>query len=367
VFAHALEGPRTLRIAPNGDIFLAETSAGSVKVLRPAADDSHPETVTTFAQGLVGPFGLQFYPSGDSPQWLYVGENNRVVRYAYKVGDTQAAGVPEVVVAQLAPTTGGHSTRDLAFSPDGKRMFISVGSESNIGAGMAKKTLAEARAWDAEHGLGAAWDSETNRADVLVFEVGSDQPGRIFATGLRNCVGLSVEPKTGDLWCTTNERDLLGDDLVPDYSTRVREGGFYGWPWYYMGKYEDPRLAGERPDLAGRATVPDVPYQAHSAALGLVFYSATAGRSIFPQQYLGDGFALLHGSWNRASRTGHKIVRVRMHAGVPTGEYEDFLTGFIVDDGHAWGRPVGAAVARDGSLLVSDDGANVVYRISYSR
>jgi glucose/arabinose dehydrogenase len=232
---------------------------------------------------------------------------------------------------------------------------------------MPKKTLDEAKAWDAEHGLGATWGAETNRADVLVFEVGSGKPGKIFATGIRNCVGLTVQPLTGDLWCTTNERDLLGDDLVPDYSTRVKEGGFYGWPWYYMGKYEDPRLKGDRPDLAGKAIVPDVPYQAHSAALNLVFYTATSGSSAFPQRYRGDGFAVLHGSWNRAFRTGHKVVRVRMKNGVPTGEYEDFLVGFIVDDSQVWGRPVGAAVAGDGSLLISDDGANLVYRISYAR
>jgi len=365
VFASSLNGPRTMRVAPNGDIFVTETQNGRVKVMRPTANGSKAQTVTTFAQGLVGPFGIQFYPSGPQPQWLYVAENNRVVRYAYKAGDTKASGVPEVVVAELAPNgRGGHSTRDIAFSPDGKRMFISVGSASNVAEDMPKKTRAEAQAWDAEHGIGAAWGTETNRADVLVFEVGSKKPGRIFATGIRNCVGLTIEPNTGALWCTTNERDLLGDDLAPDYSTRVQEGGFYGWPWYYMGKYEDPRLKGDRPDLAGKAIVPDVLYQAHSAALNLVFYTATSGRCAFPKEYVGDGFAVLHGSWNRAFRTGHKVVRVRMKNGVPTGEYDDFLVGFIVDDKQVWGRPVGAAVASDGSLLISDDAANLIYRIS---
>ncbi len=368
VFASGLQGPRTLRVAPNGDVFVAETAAGRVKVLRPSADGSTAQTVTVFAQGLIGPFGIQFYPSGERPQWLYVAENNRVVRYAYQVGDTQATGVPEVVVAQLAPQGhGGHSTRDIAFSPDGKRMFISVGSGSNVAEHMAKKTVAEAQAWEAVHGLGATWDTEENRADVLVFNVGTDQPGKVFASGIRNCVGLTIEPITGDLWCTTNERDLLGDDLVPDYSTRVKEGGYYGWPWYYMGNHEDPRLQGERPDLAGKAIVPDVPYTSHSAALNLVFYTATSGSAVFPKQYLGDGFAVLHGSWNRAFRTGHKVVRVRMKHGVPTGEYDDFLVGFIIDDNDVWGRPVGAAVAKDGSLLVSDDGANQIYRIAYRR
>ncbi|HEU4624745.1 MAG TPA: PQQ-dependent sugar dehydrogenase [Steroidobacteraceae bacterium] len=365
VFAKDLTGPRAMRVAPNGDIFISETQAGRVKVMRPSADGASAASVTTFAQGLLQPFGIRFYPENGQPQWLYVAETNRVVRYAYTVGDTQASGVPEVVVPQLAPSGGGHFTRDIAFSPDGKRMFVSVGSQSNVAEQMPKKTPEEIKAWEAQHGLGAAWGAEENRADVLVFEVGSKNPGKVFATGIRNCVGLTVQPQTGDLWCTTNERDLLGDDLVPDYSTRVKEGGFYGWPWYYMGKYEDPRLKGDRPDLAGKAIVPDVPYQAHSAALNLAFYTATSGKAAFPKEYVGDGFAVLHGSWNRAFRTGHKVVRVRMKNNVPTGEYEDFMVGFITDDGNAWGRPVGAAVARDGSLLISDDGGNVVYRIAY--
>jgi glucose/arabinose dehydrogenase/cytochrome c2 len=365
-FATGLQGPRTMRVAPNGDIFVSESFSGRVKVLRPSKDGTQAETVETFAQGLLQPFGIEFYPA-KSPKWLYVAETNRVVRYAYKDGDLKASGIPEVVVPQLSPVGGGHFTRDVAFSLDGKRMFVSVGSQSNVGENMPKKTAEEVKAWEAQHGLGAAWGEEENRAAVLVFDVGSNKPGKIFATGIRNCVGLTVQPKKGDLWCTTNERDMLGDDLVPDYSTRVKEGGFYGWPWYYMGKYEDPRLKGDRPDLAGKATVPDVPFQAHSAALTLTFYTATSGSSAFPKEYVGEGFAVLHGSWNRAFRTGHKVVRVRMKNGVPTGEYEDFMVGFIADDGNAWGRPVGAAVAKDGSLLVSDDGAHLIYRISTTR
>lgn len=367
VFAKDLQGPRAMRVAPNGDVFVTESMSGRVKVLRPSPDGTAAASVETFAQGLLQPFGVEFYPAGAQPQWVYIAETNRVVRYAYKVGDTKASGIPEVVVPELSPTGGGHFTRDIAFSLDGKRMFVSVGSQSNVAEDMPKKTPAEIKAWEAERGLGATWGPEENRADVLVYEVGSSKPGKVFATGIRNCVGLTVQPKTGDLWCTTNERDLLGDDLVPDYSTRVKEGGFYGWPWYYMGKYEDPRLKGDRPDLAGKATVPDVPYQAHSAALNLVFYTATSGASAFPKEYVGEGFAVLHGSWNRAFRTGHKVVRVKMKNNVPTGEYEDFMVGFIADDGNAWGRPVGAAVAKDGALLISDDGANVVYRISYSK
>jgi glucose/arabinose dehydrogenase len=371
VFTKELTAPRAMVIAPNGDIFISETQSGRVKVMRPSADGSKPDKIDVFAQGLLQPLGIAFYPAGDKPQWVYVAETNRVVRYAYNVGDTVAKGVPEVVVPQLSPVAGGgHYTRDIAFSPDGKRMFVSVGSQSNVPdqVPLPKKTPEEIKAWEAVHGLGAAWGTEENRADVLAFEVGSNKPGKVFASGIRNCVGLTVQPATGALWCTTNERDNLGDNLVPDYSTRVQEGGFYGWPWYYMGKYEDPRFAGVRPDLAGKAIVPDVRYTSHSASVDLEFYPKNAtGSSAFPAEYAGDGFAVLHGSWNRGERTGHKIVRLPMKDGIPTGEYIDFMTGFIGDDGNPWGRPVAITVAKDGSLLLSDDGANVVYRISYSK
>jgi glucose/arabinose dehydrogenase/cytochrome c2 len=365
-FAQGLQGPRLMRRAPNGDIFLTETQSGRVKVLRPSADGSKAAAIEVFAQGLNQPFGMQFHPAAN-PQWLYVAEINRVVRYAYTPGSQKATAVPEVVVAELSPVAGGHFTRDIAFSRDGKLLYVSVGSLTNVGENVPKKTPEEIKAWEAEHGLGAFWGAETNRAAVLVFEVGANKPGKIFATGIRNCVGLTVQPANGEVWCTTNERDGLGDDLVPDYSTRVKQGGYYGWPWYYMGNHEDPRLKGERPDLAGKATVPDVPFTAHSAADNLTFYTATSGASAFPKEYVGDAFAVLHGSWNRAFRTGHKIVRVRMKNDVPTGEYEDFVTGFIVDDGNAWARPVAAEVMADGSLLMSEDGNNVIYRISYSR
>jgi hypothetical protein len=367
VFTTEVEGPRVMRIAPNGDIFLAETQSSRIKVLRPTADHSGVARMTTYAQGLLQPFGMQFYPAGDNPQWLYVAENNRVVRYPYRNGDTVATGVPEIVVPQLAATGGGHYTRDLVFSPDGRHMFVSVGSNSNVAEDISKKTPAEVRAWEAERGLGAAWGSEENRADVLVFDVGSDAPGRIYASGIRNCVGLTLQPETGDLWCTTNERDMLGDNLVPDYSTRIHDGEFFGWPWYYMGDNEDPRLAGHRPDLVGKISKPDVPYQAHSASVGLEFYPAGSGASQFPDEYVGDGFAVLHGSWNRAARTGHKIVRVPIEDGQPTGEYVDFMVGFITEDNGTWGRPVSLTVASDGSLLVGDDGANLIYRISYAQ
>jgi hypothetical protein len=367
VFARDLQDPRELRIAPNGDIFVTETQNGRVVVLRPTSDGAAVAQTEVFAQGLTLPSGMAFYPSGRNPHWLYVAENNRVVRYPYRAGDLKAGGLPQIVVTQLSPVGGGgHFTRDIVFSQDDKRMFVSVGSQSNVAEDMSKKTPAEVTAWQAVHGFGTSWGNNTNRADVLVFDVGSTAPGKVYASGIRNCAGLTLQPGTGALWCTVNERDLLGDNLVPDYSTRVQEGGFYGWPWYYMGNHEDPRHAGERPDLNGKTITPDVPYQSHSAPLSLVFYEATSGRSAFPSQYVGDGFAVLHGSWNRAVRTGGKVVRVRMRNGVPTGEYDDFMVGFVVDDDHVWGRPVAATVASDGSLLLTDDGANLIYRISYS-
>lgn len=367
VFTNDVEKPRIMRIAPNGDVFVSETGAGRIKVLRPSADGTSVASSSTFAEGLTQPFGLAFYPAGEQPEWLYVAENNRVVRYRYRTGDTKASGAPEVVVPQLAQTGRGHYTRDLVFSADGRRMFVSVGSGSNVAENMPTKTPEEIRAWEAEHGVGAAWGDETNRATVLAFDVGSSAPGKPYATGIRNCVALAVQPGTGDLWCTVNERDGLGDDLVPDYSTRVQPGGFYGWPWYYMGDHEDPRHRGERPDLKGKTLTPDVPYQAHSAAVGFTFYTATSGRSAFPAEYVGDAFAVFHGSWNRASRTGHKVVRVPIENGEPTGEYVDFLVGFVTDDGKPWARPSEIVQAPDGSLLLSDDDASVIYRISYSK
>ena len=368
VFATGTTGARKMLLTPNGDILLSETQANKIVVMHPSADGTHAEKITTYAQGLVLPHGMAFYPDAKNPKWLYVAETNRLVRYAYKSGDTTASGVPEIVVAQLSPVAGGgHFSRDVAFSPDGRKMYVSVGSQSNVAEDMPKKNAAEAKAWEAAHGLGATWGAEENRADVLVFDVGSGKTGKVFASGIRNCVSLTVQPGNGALWCTTNERDMLGDDLVPDYSTRVQEGHWYGWPWYYMGNHEDPRHAGERPDLAGKVTSPDVPYQAHSAALNLTFYTENSGASAFPKEYVGEGFAVLHGSWNRAFRTGHKVVRVRMKNGVPTGEYDDFLVGFIVDDGNAWARPVALLVNADGSLLLTDDGANLVYRIAYKK
>jgi glucose/arabinose dehydrogenase len=355
LFAEGLSEPRIIRVAPNGDIFVAETSSGRIRVLR-AADGGEKTSINeVYASGLHEPFGIAFFPSGSDPAWVYVANTDSVVRFPYHAGDTKAAAGPQTVVAEL-PHGYGHSTRDIAVSSDGKRLYVSVGSASNVAEGMREPSEAA----DSLRPLGASYGYEKDRADVLAFD--PDGKNRaVFATGIRNCVGLAVHPATGDLWCSTNERDGLGDNLVPDYVTRVREGAFYGWPWFYIGSNEDPRHTGERPDLKDQIRVPDVLLQAHSASLGLTFYSG----SQFPDQYKGDGFAAEHGSWNRASRTGYKVIRIRTKDGVPTGEYEDFVTGFVVNDRQVWGRPVGVAVAHDGALLVSEDGNGTIWRISH--
>ncbi|HEV2392040.1 MAG TPA: PQQ-dependent sugar dehydrogenase [Verrucomicrobiae bacterium] len=367
LFANGLHNPRLLRTAPNGDIFIAETGRNRIRVMRTTDGADAPKENQLFAEGLDRPFGISFYPPGDNPQWMYVANNNSVVRLPYHSGDLKAGGAPEVIVPKLADGTGGHSTRDVVFSKDGKRMFISVGSGSNVADRMKKKTPEEIRAWEAEHGVGAAWGPEMNRADILVTDPEGHQPFHPFATGVRNGVGLAVNPETGDLWVSTNERDALGDNLVPDYVTRVKEGGYYGWPWYYIGNHEDPRHAGERPDLAGKAIVPDVLEQSHSASLQMTFYTATAGVAAFPADFRGDAFVALHGSWNRTIRTGYKVIRVLLNHGAPTGQYDDFLTGFVVDNHSVWGRPVGVTVAHDGALLITEDGNGTMWRIAYGQ
>jgi glucose/arabinose dehydrogenase len=356
-FASGLTHPRLIRMAPNGDIFAAESGAGRIRVLRP--NGARSEQVTVFASGLYGPFGIAFYPPGPNPEWVYVGNTDSVVRLPYRNGDLQARGPAEIIVPHLP--VGSHRTRDVAFAPNGQTMYVSVGSGSNVGEGMEMLTGAALQDWQSAHPLGAAWGPETDRADVLTFGPQGKKIG-IFATGIRNCVGMAIDPSNAMLWCSTNERDGLGDNLVPDYIIRVREGAFYGWPWYYIGTNEDPRHKGERPDIKDKITIPDVLLQAHSASLEMTFYEA----SQFPAEYRGNIFAAEHGSWNRSKRTGYKVVRVIVKDGVPTGEYEDFATGFVVNDSEVRGRPVGVTVDKDGALLVSEDAGGTVWRITYS-
>jgi glucose/arabinose dehydrogenase len=344
-YATGLRNPRVIMTAPNGDIFVSESAAGQVRVFRDADGDGKPEVSKVFARGLNRPFGIAFYPPGPNPTHVYVAGTGSVVRFPYKEGDTEASAGPETIVPELPGfaqlTGGGHWTRDVDFSPDGKRMFVSVGSGSNNN--------------DVDTDR-----KEHRRADILVFDPDGKNE-KYFATGIRNPVGLAIHPKTGEVWTSVNERDGLGDHLVPDYITHVEEGGFYGWPWYYIGGNQDPAHKGKHPELKDKVIVPDVLVQSHSASLDMCFYTG----SQFPKEYQLDAFAAEHGSWNRARRTGYKVVRVPMKDGKATGEYEDFLVGFVTPEGDVWGRPVGVTVAKDGSLLVTDDGSNTVWRVAY--
>ena len=341
LYAAGLENPRLLRTAPNGDIFLAESEPGRIRVFRGMTSDGKPEQMQVFASGLRMPYGIAFYPPGPDPQWLYIGDTNEVIRFAYHNGDLKASG-PSEHIADL-PAGGGHWTRALDFSKDGKKMFVAVGSASNVN--------------DPDD-----YPNEKDRADILACDP-ANCVLKVYAYGIRNAGGgIAVSPDTGELWCSVNERDALGDNLVPDYITHVEEGGFYGWPWWYMGAHQDPRHKGKHPELKDKTIVPDVLLQPHNASLELTFYEADK----FPAEYKGDIFASEHGSWNKAVRVGYEVIRVPLHqTGHATGEYQDFLTGFVLPDGHVWGRPVGMTVATDGSLLVSDDGSNSIWRVSY--
>ena len=354
---------RVMVKAPNGDIFISSTTKRLVKVFRSSTGET-ADMVSTFAAGMDRPFGLAFWPTGPNPQYLYVAFVNAIVRYPYRNGDLVASGEPEVVVPRLAQAVGAHSSRTLVFSADGRRMFLSIGSATNVAEGIGKTPPEPLADWEAKHGLGAAWGQEEGHAVVLAFDP-DGQNRRTYATGLRNCVGMYLYPRTGDLLCSVNERDLLGDNLPPDYLTRVKEGGFYGWPWFYIGAHEDPRLAGHRPDLRGQVTVPDLLFTAHAAPLGMVMYEAPpAAVAAFPKAYDGDLFVAFHGSWNRQTRTGSKVVRVFMKNGVPTGRYQDFMTGFVASDAEVWGRPSSVAVQKDGALLVDDDVTGEIWRIA---
>jgi glucose/arabinose dehydrogenase len=333
--------PRMIRTAPNGDVFVAESAAGRVKVVRGADRDAGPERVTVFATGLRQPFGIGFYPPA-APRWVYVANTDSVVRFPYVEGDLTARGRAETVVDNISGggrlRGGGHWTRDLAFSGDGFRMYVSVGSRSNV-----SDDAAEARR-------------------ARIFEYTPDGKNeRVYATGIRNPVGLAVHPVTHELWTSVNERDELGDHLVPDYITRVPDGGFFGWPWFYIGPHPDPRHKGKHPELRDQVLTPDVLLQSHSASLGMVFYTGAQ----FPPEYHMQAFAAEHGSWNRARRTGYKVIWIPVKDGVPTGEYVDFMTGFVTAAGNVWGRPVSVTQTQQGALVVSDDAGSCLWRIRY--
>ncbi|HEY4186416.1 MAG TPA: PQQ-dependent sugar dehydrogenase [Polyangia bacterium] len=353
LYAEGLSNPRLIRVAPNGDAFIAESKNDTIRVLRGVTADGKAAQSDTYARGLNEPFGIAFYPSGPGvePRWLYVANTGSVVRFPYRSGDVHARTAPQVVVPDLPGggllRGGGHWTRDLAFSRGDKKLFVSVGSHSNVDDPDTTK-------------------AEFHRADILEFKL--DGSGlldggspRVFASGIRNAVGIAIHPRTGALWASVNERDLLGDNLVPDYITTVADGGFYGWPWFYIGGHPDPRHAGKHPELRAKVIVPDVLLQPHFASLEMCFYEATQ----FPAAYHGDIFAAEHGSWNRHVRTGYEVIRVPLHGqDRASGAYEDFLTGFVTENGDVWGRPVGVAVAKDGALLVTDDGGDSVWRVT---
>ena len=336
-----VQEPRTIVTAPNGDFFVAEEHAGNIRIFRGITAQGKPERTEMFAIHLHEPYGIAFYPPGPNPQYVYIGEGNAVLRFPYHNGDVKATGGPEQIAT--LPDHEGHETRALVFSPDGKQLFVGVGSASNVD--------------DPD-----THPAEKNRADILVMNPDGSNL-HVYAYGIRNAGGgLAINPKDGQLWCSVNERDDLGDNLVPDYITHVEAGGFYGWPYCYIGGNPDPRLKGKHPELKDKTIVPDVLIQPHNASLEMTFYEGKQ----FPAEYRGDIFAAQHGSWNRNVRAGYEVIRVPLHqTGHANGEYEDFLTGFVLPNGEVWGRPVGVTVAPDGSLLVTDDGSSSIWRVSY--
>lgn len=330
------EMPRELALAPNGDVFVSDSSSGRLIILRDTNRDGKADERFIFASGLSQPYGMAFWKG-----FLYVGNTDAVVRFRYKTGQTKAEGRPEKIADLPGRGYRQHWTRNLVFSPDGSKLYVTVGSESNV-------------------------DVEKHPMRAAISEFNPDGTGfRVFASGLRNPLGVAFYPGTNKLWAAVQERDRIGDDLVPDYVTSVKEGAFYGWPFAYAGRTEDPRRKGERPDLVEKTIDPDVLIQAHSAVMDLVFYEG----NMFPEEYRGDAFVSLHGSWNRNKRTGYKIIRIRFQDAKPVGGYEDFIMGWMLgpQNREVWGRPVGLLVLEDGSMLIPDDGANKIWRVSYQR
>lgn len=340
VFAEGdLSNPRWLIEGANGDLFLSDARANAIFLLRDANKDGRIDNATerfTLVEGLNRPFGMAI-----NQGFFYVGNTNGVVRFKYNPGETKITSAAEKIAELPAQGYNNHWTRNLLFSPDGKKLYVSVGSGTNV-------------------------DIEADPLRAAISEYNPDGTGhRIYASGIRNPIGLAWNPVTKELWSAVNERDGLGDDLVPDYATSVKDGGFYGWPYMYIGGNVDPRRADDLTKIRLRnPIVPDVLLEAHCAALGLVFYTG----KMFPAEYQGDAFVAMHGSWNRSQRSGYKVVRIPMKNGKPEGGYENFLTGWVADtpNKEIWGRPVGLLMKSDGSLLVVDDGANKVWRITYT-
>jgi glucose/arabinose dehydrogenase len=345
LFAGNLDNPRSSYVLPNGDVLVVEAirqsanrseerSANRITLFRDTNKDGAPDLREAFLTGLNMPFGMSLLG-----EWFYVGNTDALVRHPYRSGQTRIEAKGEKILDLPA---GGHFTRNVIADPGRKKLYVAVGSTSNVDQDKR--------------------DSKDPRR-AAILEVNPDGSGmRVFARGLRNPVGMDWEPKTGVLWTVVNERDGLGDELVPDYLTSVKEGAFYGWPYSYFGQNEDPRKKGERPDLVAKAIKPDYALGSHVAALGLAFYRGTS----FPSRYHGGAFIGMHGSWNRSNMVGYKVAFVRFENGKPTGPIEDFLTGFIANEKtfEAYGRPVGVAVWTDGSLLVADDSGNRVWRVS---
>jgi len=329
--------PRWMALAPNGDVFVADSRANSVIVLRDKNKNGDAEERFVFADNLTQPFGMAFHKD-----WFYVANTDSVVRFKYKSGQTKAVGQPEKIIELTEGGYNQHWTRNLIFSPDGTKLFVSIGSASNVSV-----------------------EKDPKRAAISVYDP-DGKNHRIYASGLRNPIGLSFNPANNHLWTAVNERDGLGDDLVPDYVTSVKQGGFYGWPYSYIGQNEEPRRKGENPQLVKKAIVPDVLVTSHSAALGLEFYDG----KMFPAEYRGDAFVAFHGSWNRQKLTGYKIIRIDFKNGKLTGnQYEDFVSGWLPNEtsNEVWGRPVGLLVHADGSLLIADDGGKKIWRVSYGK
>lgn len=330
VFAADFKVPRWMFVAPNGDIFVAETGADQVDVLRDPHHTGGAEERVVFAKGLDRPFGIAFHDD-----YVYIGDTKELLRFKYDPKTSERLGEAEPLMRLPG---GGHSTRSVAIAPDGKHLFVSVGSGSNIGVG-----------------------EPPIRAAITICDL-DGKNARQYATGLRNPVGLAIEPVSGKVWTSVNERDELGDNLPPDYFTSVQDNGFYGWPYSYIGSNVDDRVKPQKPDLVARAIIPDVLLGAHVAPLQFAFYTGKQ----FPEKYWGGAFIAEHGSWNRSIRAGYQVAFVAFKDGQPSEDPVPFLTGFVPNPKgpDVYGRPVGVAVAPDGSLLVADDGAGKIYRIS---